>query len=98
MLGRFRTKRDAVQLEDLVAGVVGPETPEVEWFKKFGKTFRNSVAHGYWKPEKSGLESLFNLRQILLAVLPAYIAAWVELSDRKDRRPSPALIDHILSN
>ncbi len=46
-LGRFRPKKDPVQLEDLVDSVSSTEA--AAWFRSDGRRFRNAVAHGRWK-------------------------------------------------
>jgi hypothetical protein len=95
MLGRFRGPRDAVQLEDLVAGVAGVDAPASRWFARSGRRFRNAVAHGEWAFEQGDDEPLDHLLAIVSAAMPAFLRAWLELEERAGKRPGRVLIDHL---
>jgi hypothetical protein len=58
MLGRFRPRKDRVQLEDLVVALVGEDVLPAKWFAEHGRRFRKSVAHGHWRPEGDGSSRL----------------------------------------
>lgn len=93
MLGRFRRWKDPVQLEDLVLKAAG-ESEAVDWFKKKGRAFRNAIAHGSWEPVAEGESDPVNhLQNVLTDILPAYLTCWLNLEDRTDKRPGPALIE-----
>lgn len=89
MLGRFRPRDDPVKLEQLVRAVAGDHVG-VDWFVEKGRDFRNSVAHGYWDGSPEPLEQLL---EVLRALVPAYVRAWVECDERDERRPTRVLVE-----
>jgi hypothetical protein len=95
MLGRFRRWKDPVQLEDLVSQIAG-ESEAVAWFSSEGRSYRNAIAHDSWSPADEGdHDPIAFLQNVLSAVLPVYLACWMNLPDRSDRRPGPALIEQV---
>ena len=95
MLGRFRRWKDPVQLEELVAYIAGA-TDAVDWFTKSGRKYRNAVAHGSWVPvAESEPDPIDHLQDVLTDILPTYLTCWLDLEDRSERQPGPALIAKI---
>lgn len=75
-LGRFRPPTDAVQLEDLVQAITGPESADAAWFARSGRQFRNAVAHGYWDGDRAPLAALEGIgRHVVLGFLESHVAA-----------------------
>jgi hypothetical protein len=76
ILGRFRPKKERIQLEDLVAvAAVASET--VDWFMTMGRDFRNAVAHGRWDPgtHESQLETLTSVCAMVFSSLLEFCVA-----------------------
>jgi hypothetical protein len=82
VLGRFRPRRAAVQLEDLVARVTGAS--ESEWFRERGRAFRNAVAHGRWNGEENKPDLAF-----LLAMIRQIMEALIRYRVQHDQSASP---------
>ncbi len=95
MLGRFRSPKEPVQLEDLVAKLTGADSPAAMWFIREGRRFRNRVAHGAWIPNQEGSEPLEHLTEVLRATVPIFVRIWGSLNDRTNKTPSRALIDQV---
>ena len=95
MLGRFRRKDDPIQLEQLVANLIGEKSEAAIWFNEHGRQFRHSVAHGHWDLNREGLIPRDHLVEILQAIIPAFISSWVDLDNRAGQRPSNVLIGRI---
>jgi hypothetical protein len=89
MLGRFRKREDPVQLETLV-GLYAQEQAQAaaDWFRVEGRKFRNAVAHGYWEPAPGAeQEPLEHLLDLLTALVPPFVRAWMEQPDHGRRTP-----------
>jgi hypothetical protein len=91
MLGRFRGRNDPIQLEQLVANLIGDKSEAAIWFIEQGRQFRNNVAHGHWD-FREGLIPLDHLVEILQSIIPVFINSWINLDNRTDQRPSDVLI------
>jgi hypothetical protein len=89
MLGRFRPKREPVQLEDLVIAVAGHDTSAATWFTANGRRFRNGLAHGHSRPERA--DDLTHVLAILRATIPVYIRTWLD-AGRPVRSPGAILV------
>lgn len=92
MLGRFRRKRDPVQLEDLVLKLTGPNSPEGRWFAKSGRRFRNTVLHEGFSAGPATERAMNHVCNVLRAVIPAYLRTWMDLSDRTGKNPGYELV------
>lgn len=68
LLGPFRSKRDAVQLEDLVSGLANLDGAACSWMTSDGWAARNAVAHGARTIVKEGPELAY-LRSICSSAL-----------------------------
>jgi hypothetical protein len=90
MLGRFRRRRERVQLEDLVTVLTGPDSDAGRWFATDGRQLRNSVAHGYWDGDTAPLADLLAILRLAVAAL---LETWTALPVRSGVRPGRALID-----
>lgn len=97
LLGRFRSHRDKVQLEDLVSELPHADSDAVRWFREHGRRFRNSVAHGHWDRAAEGDEPLERLLKILAAAIPAFVRTWLESGERESSRPARLFIDSLTS-
>jgi hypothetical protein len=92
MLGRFRGRREPIQLEDYVASVLDVGDPASAWFAAAGRTFRNTVAHGSWEGRADD-PALAHLTTILCATLPVFVWAWLErVQEDESLRPATLLI------
>ncbi len=89
MLGRFRPRDSAVQLEQLVAAAAGDSTVTA-WFGAEGRGFRNAVAHGYWD---GAPEPLQQWQEVLRALVPAYVRSWIDCEERDKRRPMRVFVE-----
>ncbi len=91
ILGRFRPRRAAIQLEDLVSAVIDPA--ESTWFRQRGRDFRNDVAHG-----RFGLAddeaSVTTLLAVVRQTIEAFIRFWVALDDASVP-PGKAFLSHL---
>ena len=106
-LGRFRGKDDEVSLEALVGALDGVDPAAAAWFSAEGRSFRNSVAHGYWRPrlERAGAlerpvepEPLAFLRAIGRAALSELLRTWTAAAPptRAARRPRDLVVERLL--
>jgi hypothetical protein len=93
MLGRFRPKDDPIQLEHLVANLIGTRSEAVIWFNENGRQFRNSVVHGHWDLNREGRLPQAYLIEILQAIVPAFVSSWVNYDNRTGKKPSNVLIE-----
>jgi hypothetical protein len=90
MVGPFRARTDPVQLEDLIA-VLSKRAADVAWFRAEGRTFRNAVAHGEFRPEteaEEGPAALESLQRLASDVLLEFIRTW-NAADAGSRRAGP---------
>lgn len=94
MLGRFRRRGDPAQLEDLVAALAGPG-PDVQWFAREGRGFRNAVAHGRW--EAGDDACVDRLLRLVSAILPALLERWNTAAADITARPSDLLIERAMA-
>lgn len=86
MLGRFRSKKDRVQLEHLVSSLDGVAPASTAWFESEGRDFRNKLAHGKWNPDHlqySEIQStdhmpLLNLLDLCRAGVESMLRLWVD--------------------
>jgi hypothetical protein len=92
MLGRFRRKRDPVQLEDLVLKLTGPNSAEGKWFARSGRRFRNTVLHEGFSASPATERAVDHVCNVLRAVIPAYLRTWMDLSDRTGKNPGYELV------
>jgi len=92
MLGRFRRKRDPVQLEDLVLKLTGPNSPEGKWFAKSGRRFRNTVLHEGFSAGPATERAVDHVGNVLRAVIPVYLRTWMDLTDRTGKNPGYELL------
>jgi len=92
MLGRFRPRKDRVQLEMLVAAICGNESEAAQWFTAKGRDFRKTVAHGTWSPA-SGIGPIGNLLAILRDTVPMFLDTWISLENRTAYRPGRIMIE-----
>lgn len=92
MLGRFRRRKEKLQLEDLVGILAGQDTEAVKWFTRSGRRFRNDVAHGNWDFSDGGDLPLSHLQTIVSALVHSYLEAWLRAADRPEREPGQVLI------
>jgi hypothetical protein len=97
MLGRFRPPKDRVQLEHLVVALAGKDALPAKWFAKHGRRFRNSVAHGHWRPEGDGGQPVEHLLELVRLIIPAFVRTWLDQKDRKGDRPGRVLIQSVES-
>lgn len=93
MLGKFRRREDPVQLEGLVAAVVGKETEAVRWFRSAGRGFRNAIAHGRWEGTAAVEANLEQVVTLLRAIVPRFVETWIQVPDKNDKNPAEALIE-----
>lgn len=87
ILGRFRGWKDPVQLECFVTHIMGADAPASVWFVQNGRDFRNAVAHGSWEPDPAE-PALGHLLDVLCAVVPPFINAWLQRPDQTEKRPA----------
>ena len=90
MLGRFRAQDEPVQLEDLVAALVGP-SESTTWFREQGRAFRNRVAHGEFSNEDAG-EPIEQMSRVVTRLVLALIQTWNAADEKGRRDPTKALI------
>jgi hypothetical protein len=104
LLGRFRAKDEPVQLEGLVAALPGVDPAAAEWFAADGRSFRNAVAHGGWRPdppEDADADPehppLAHLLAIARAGVRECLGVWTARPPQRRRRarPSRLLIDAV---
>lgn len=90
MIGSFRGPAAKLRLEALVDVIDGVPAESASWFRTEGRTFRNAVAHGRWRPatrEASTLwtsdhEPLVHELAILRAALRELLGLWVNADPR----------------
>ena len=93
MLGRFRPRKDPVQLEDLVSALTG-ETEPTRWFCEHGRQCRNEIAHNGLGSDGSA-DALESLSFLVARIVLALVEQWTTADDsRRARRPSELLIAH----
>jgi len=93
LMGRFRPRNEPVQVEDLVEALLGL-TPDVRWFRKAGKIFRNQVAHSRLDTSRVN-KALDALSRLVCGLVLALLETWNAVDERdRTRRPSDLLVSH----
>jgi hypothetical protein len=84
--------RELYDLEDIVAALSTRET-EVAWFRREGRTFRNTVAHGEFRSDSdTAAIALDTLTRLASDVLLAFVTTWNNVDADARRRGPTALL------